>query len=92
MLGFRRIRFNDEITIKGWQLYGLFFLLAPTIAFYFIFIRAFFRPSFSIMIAINWFGEAYIELVVATIIVIWGLIAIRKALKDHRKKYIKEGV
>lgn len=40
------------------------------------------------MIVINYFGEAYIELVILTIILIWGFVAFRKTLKDWRIKYI----
>lgn len=86
---FRRMRFNDEIIINGWQIWAFVLLLAPSIAMYMAFIHAFFREGYRFAIAINIYNEAHIELVIITFIMILALVSVYKILRDWRRKYVR---
>jgi len=85
----RRVKFNDEITIKGWQIWAIVLAFAPIATFYICFVHAFLRDGYRFAIAINVFHEAHIELVILTVLLVWITVACGKMLIDWRKKYGK---
>lgn len=69
--------------MKKWQLVGIWLMLALSIVVFITVIFAFLN-GFRIYIAVNNHNEAYLDLILVTIILIWGILTCGSLTKKYR--------